>query len=89
MALQVNLASTSFGVPAPAAYVRVADAMMDKFMVHVSVLVYFDAASRENDKQPLDQKRYALPVGELTGDIFPAIYSALKALPEYAGAVDC
>lgn len=89
MALQIALAATPFGPPAPAAYVKVANVAVDKEAVRAFVAVYFDAAARQADARPLDQKLHVLKTADLTGDILPAVYAALKALPEYASATDC
>lgn len=88
MALELNIASSSFGLPLHTAYARITNVHADKERVRVIVSVYATAAARQADARPVEQKVYTFKMVELKGELFPALYSALKALPEYAGATD-
>jgi hypothetical protein len=88
MALILNLESTQFGVPAPQAYARVTNFYGTKDQIHVQVAVYFDQAARENNMNFVLEHAHYIPMADLSGDIIPAIYSVLKTLPQYEGAVD-
>lgn len=97
MALQLNLADTNVGVPAPEAYARIVSLNFDVRMnlVHVAVDIYFDQAMREAGKSPVSGGVYTGTVGvdmPSLDDTIPgvraALYAWLKTLPAFAGATD-
>ena len=73
----------------PQAYARV---MIVRSMAEQSfiwVLWYANAEARQNDGQPVKSYEYPVDTDNLPGNIYPAAYTYLKSLPEFAGAVDC
>lgn len=89
MALQVNLPTTSIGIPCPEAYARITDVYGDKNDVRIMVSIYANAAAREANAQPVWQESHHVAVAELPGDLFPAMYEWLKANVElFADALD-
>ena len=88
MALKLNLESTQFGVPAPQAYAKITNFYGNKDQIQVQVAVYFDQAARENNMNTVLEHAHYIQMSDLTGDIISAIYSVLKTLPQYEGAVD-
>jgi hypothetical protein len=88
MALKLNLETTQFGVPAPQAYAKITNFYGNKDQIQVQVSVYFDQSARENNMSVVLDHAHYIQMSDLTGDIIPAIYSVLKTLPQYEGAVD-
>lgn len=88
MALQLNLESTQFGVPAPQAYAKITNFYGNKDQIQVQVAVYYDQSARENNMAVVLDHAHYISVSDLAGDIIPAIYGVLKTLPQYEGAVD-
>jgi len=90
MALQLNLATTHFGVPAPEAYAKIETVSGDKGLLHVHVHVYFNKETRDQNASSVANHAHYISVSDLNGkgDLFTAIYSVLKTLPEYQGALD-
>jgi hypothetical protein len=52
------------------------------------VEVYASEQARNSNARPIDIRTHQLPMTH-DAPLYPTIYGALKALPEYAGAVDC
>jgi hypothetical protein len=88
MALQLSLATSSVGIAFPTAYVRVTTVSGDKNQANVMVEIYATEAARQAGARPIETRFHTLPM-PATMPLYPTIYTALKALPEYAGAVDC
>lgn len=88
MALQINIAKSDLGIALPAAYARIINVHSDKTNVRVVVAIYFNAAARGDEARPVEQRLYTFKLADLKGDLFPAVYAALKALPDFAGALD-
>jgi len=88
MALILNLESTQFGVPAPQAYAKIISFHGNKDQIQAHIAVYFDQSARKNNMNTILEHAHYIPMSDLTGDIIPAIYSVLKTLPQYEGAVD-
>ena len=89
MALQFNLASTPFGVPAPQAYLKIASFVGTKDQVQVQVAIYFNEDARLNNMAIIQDENYQIAIEDLKGDLIPAIYGVLKTFNDYAGATDC
>ena len=87
MALKLSI-STQFGVNAPDAYARIANFTGNKEQVQVQLVVYFNEDARKQNLNAVREDSVSIALQDLNGDIFPAIYNALKSLPEYQGAVD-
>jgi len=91
MALQVNLSSTQFGVPATEAYVKVMNFNGDKSHMMVMTATYYNAASSASGARPLDQKPYQITIGQVNDastNVMSGIYNTLKTLPDFSGAID-
>jgi hypothetical protein len=88
MALLLNLSTSPLGVGFPTAYARVARISGDKNSTVVVVEVYASEQARNSNARPIDIRTHQLPMTH-DAPLYPTIYGALKALPEYAGAVDC
>ena len=89
MALKLSVADTQFGIPAPQAYARITNIFGNKDQVQVQVAIYFDETARQLNKQTVQEQAHYFGMEELKGDFVPAIYAALKNLPQYEGAEDC
>lgn len=89
MALSLNISASPIGLALPAAYARILSAQVTKDLAHVVVLFYATEAARQNGARPVDERLFVFTTASLSGDILPAAYAALKALPEFAGAQDC
>lgn len=88
MALELNIAQSELGIPFPNAYVRVGNVTLDKEKARVMLVTYANADARQADARPISQAILTFNTPGLTGDILPAVYGAIKALPEFAGALD-
>jgi len=89
MALQLNLASTQFGVPAPQAYARITNFFGTKDNIQVQVAIHYDQAAREGNMATVLEHAHYIAVEDIKGDIIPAIYGVLKTFEQYKGAEDC
>jgi len=89
MALQLNLASTQFGVPAPQAYARVTNFFGTKDNIQVQVAIHYNQAARESNMATVLEHAHYIAVQDIKGDIIPAIYGVLKTFEQYKGAEDC
>ena len=87
MALQIDYA-TDFGFTAPDAYVRLAEFNVNKYEVRGRVDVYVTELARREDKQPLTSMPFNVGMEQVTGDIFPAVYTLLKQDERFTGAID-
>ena len=88
MALQLSLATSPMGVGFSAAYARIARVSGDKTRANTMVEIYANEAARQANAQPIETRMHSLPMPS-DAPLYPAMYGALKLLPEYAGAVDC
>ena len=91
MALQIALLATDtlVGATCPASYVKVEFVRAWKTDSLLWVNWYADGQARADLKQPVKQKEYTAPTADLVGaNIIAASYEWLKALPEFAGAID-
>ena len=87
MGLQINLAETSIGVPAPEAYVKISNFNGDKDSSSCIVEYYMNQAARESASSTIDMQKYrfnSLP----TGDILPGLYELLKTQEGFEDAID-
>ena len=89
MALQINLPTTQFGVPAPQAYARVTNFFGNKETIQVQVAVHFNQAARQANMATVLEHAHYIAVSDLKGDLIPAIYGVLKTFSQYAGSTDC
>ena len=88
MALQINLPTTQFGVPAPAAYARVTNFFGNKDNVQVQVAIHYNADARHADMATVLEHAHYINIADLKGDLLPAIYGVLKTMSQYAGSTD-
>jgi hypothetical protein len=88
MALQFNLESTQFGIPAPQAYLKIASFVGTKDQIQVQVAIYFNEDARQNDMTTIHDANHQIAIDDLKGDLLPAIYAVLKTLSAYEGAED-
>ena len=91
MALQIALlaSDTLVGEAFPASYVKVEFVRAFKADSLLWVNWYANGTARADMKQPVKQKEFTAPTADLVGaNIIAASYEWLKALPEFAGAVD-
>jgi CO/xanthine dehydrogenase Mo-binding subunit len=87
MALLLNMDTSSLGASFPQAYARIARVSGDKNTSMVQVEIHANQAARLLEARPIELRVHRL---EMPHDVplYPTLYGALKALPEYAGAVD-
>jgi hypothetical protein len=91
MALQISLlaADTLVGEAFPESYCKVEFVRAFKGDSLIWVNWYANGTARADLKQPVKQKEYTAETAHLVGaNIIAASYEWLKALPEFAGAVD-
>jgi len=91
MALQIALLAedTLVGTHCPESYVKVEFVRAFKGESLLWVNWYADATARADMKQPVKQREYTAPTADLVGaNIIAASYTWLKALPEFANAID-
>lgn len=89
MALSISL-ETDVGVSANYHRIMGLQSYYNDRCADVTVLGYADKAARQAGKQPLMARIIRVSfedVGDEPGRI--AVYGTLKALPEFAGSVDC
>jgi len=89
MALQINLPTTQFGVPAPEAYARITNFFGTKDNIQVQVAIHYDQAAREQNLATVREDAHYIGISDLKGDLLPAIYGVLKTMSQYEGAEDC
>jgi len=87
MALKLAI-NTQFGINAPNAYARIANFTGNKEQVQVQLVIYFNEDARKDGLTAIREDSVSVALQDLTGDIFPAAYKALKNMPEYQGAID-
>jgi hypothetical protein len=88
MALLLNMTTSPLGVGFPTAYARIARVSGDKNTSMVQVEIHASEAARFADARPIELRVHRLSMPH-DAPLYPTLYNALKALPEYAGAVDC
>jgi hypothetical protein len=91
MALQIALLAedTLVGTTCPESYVKVEFVRAFKADSLIWVNFYADGVARADMKQPIKQREYTAPTVDLVGaNIIAASYEWLKALPEFANAID-
>jgi hypothetical protein len=94
MALQISLDSDTSpnGNASPSAYVRIVLFTFDiKTDMYFCVLEFHhNAAARQNGKNPIKGASYHIDGAAIpdTGGIRNNLYTYLKTLPEFAGAID-
>ena len=88
MALQLSLASTQFGVPAPQAYAKITNFFGTKDQIQVQVAIYFNEAARQSNMATVKEEAHYIALEDLQGNLIPAIYGVLKTLTQYAGSTD-
>jgi hypothetical protein len=90
MALQINLASTQFGAPAPQAYARVTNFFGNKDNIQVQVSVHFSKDARDSNLSPVREDQHYIGLADLAGkgELMTAIYTVLKTMSQYQGATD-
>jgi len=90
MALQINLASTQFGAPAPQAYARVTNFFGNKDNIQVQVSVHYNADARHGNMSPVMENAHYIGIADIAGkgDLLPAVYGVLKTMSTYQGSTD-
>ena len=91
MALQISLlaSDTLVGEAFLESYVKVEFVRAFKGESLIWVNFYANGTARADMKHPVKQKEFTAPTADLVGaNIIAASYEWLKALPEFAGAVD-
>lgn len=72
----------------PSAYARILVSRAHSDTSYVCVCWYADEAARFAGADPVKLYEYATKTSDLKGDYFPAVYTWLKTLPDFAGATD-
>jgi len=87
MALKLSVV-TRHGITLPEAYIRINQIVVDNRTVSYTVRTFADKASRQADKESLDEKGYSFSYKQTQGNAIVECYNNLKALPEFTGSVD-
>jgi hypothetical protein len=85
MALQFEY-TTNMGITATEAYVKINSFSGNKDDIEVHLSIYYNNAARLTNKSPIGGLFMSLDLPN--GGTMTQMYSALKALPQFAGAVD-
>lgn len=88
MALQLSMPTSPLGIGFPSAYARIARVSGDKNSARAMIEIHANEAARQAGAQPIETRIHTSPMPS-DAPLYPTLYSALKLLPEYAGAVDC
>ena len=90
MALQLNLSTTQFGVPAPKAYARITNFFGTKDQIQVQVAIYYNEDARHSNCSVVKDNAHHIGIADLRSDVdvITAIYEVLKTFTDYEGAVD-
>lgn len=86
MALSVTF--NFHGVPLPNCYVRVTSVHAARNGNHHIAYSVFATEQQKLMDEPVERGHAGFPYTTATGDIYVWAYNKLKALPEFAGAVD-
>lgn len=89
MALQIDLPVTAVGIPCSSAYARIATFRGTKEKVYAWVEVHASASARQNQAATIVANEFEFDLASLQGPLLPALYNALKLLPDFADAIDC
>lgn len=89
MAISLDLSTTDVGISVNGAYGKVALLRVDPQQTLIQVVFYGSEAARHANAQPLSNITLFAPTVELTGDIYPAVYTWLKTQEQFAYAQDC
>lgn len=89
MALTVDIQETNIGAALTGCYLRITKLEADKEWVRLYVEAHVNEAARRDGRAPVLATTHGVSAAAVSGELFPALYAALKALPEYAGAQDC
>ena len=85
MAIKLSY-TNSQGFLCPEAYVRIANYDGDKDSIRLGVWIFKDKDARDNNLGTIDQFRLELNITD--GATMAQMYEALKALPQFAGAIN-
>jgi hypothetical protein len=88
MAIQFAIDESPVGIPCPTAYGKIRTFVGDRDKVTITLDTYADAAARKANNQPVATGIYVMQPVPL-GGLFTAMYTFLKTLPIFSGALDC
>lgn len=86
MALTLSLSTTPMGVEFPESYARINSGFSFKDTTTITVFFYATSHARALEASPVMTKDFRVKTSALTGNLWPAMYSYLKTLPEFTGA---
>lgn len=86
MAIQ-QATTTPYGINLASAYIKVTFFNGSNKYVQYQVQTFADAAARQIDRQPVDERSFSFEYAPGQGDILVACYNDLMARPEYANCV--
>lgn len=73
----------------PNAYARVLHVLVYADAVWVHVNWYENEEARRRGDAPVFERPYGIVPSDISGEVFPQVYSYIKTLEEFAGATDC
>lgn len=89
MAISLSL-DTDYGVPASYHRITGMQFYYNDWCVDVTVMGYVNQTARQHGRQPVTVHSIRVPLDEVGDEpCRAAIYAAIKAMPRFAGAVDC
>ena len=90
MALTMTAVNPTTGEATNVAYAKVTNFYGTKDQIQVQVAVYATKEARENNLQTIKDNAHYIGVADLPAntDLMPAIYTVLKTMADYQGAVD-
>lgn len=89
MAISLSL-DTDYGVPASYHRITGAQVYYNDWCVDVTVMGYVSQTARKDGMQPVTVHSIRVPLDDVGAEpTRTAIYATIKAMPRFAGAVDC
>jgi hypothetical protein len=88
MALKLSITDSDIGVAFPDAYARIVAVQANKHQASYTVEVHASQVARESRKQAIRTDTFTAQMDEVSGDIYPALYTHLKQQEFYSTGVD-
>lgn len=89
MALTQPYTASQFALLLGEAYFKIQRISADFQKSDLDIWVYASEEARRTNANPLTTLRVSLDTPKEATELWPALYTALKALPEFADAEDC
>lgn len=88
MAVRLPYTVDRLGLTMADAYIRIVSYSGDKAQTTYGAGVYTSKTARQAGADPVDRASFRAKLSDLSGGWFPSLYTHLKSLPQFAGALD-